>query len=193
VQGARRKVGAALNARARSTLTDPTFWSVWIVALFVIALDRVTKAWAVAELAHVHTRPWIDDWVRLTYVRNTGVAFGLGAGRGLPFAAVTLIALGLVIMLALQSRSRTWARSLALGLILGGAAGNLIDRLRWGSVLDFIDFGYRTNWWPVFNAADSAITVGVIAFAATLVFGKQDPHESHAPAHDLRGGDAPAP
>ncbi len=163
----------------------------WVVGLFVFALDRVTKAWAVAELAHVHTRPLIDDWVRLTYVRNTGVAFGLGAGKGIPFAAVSVVALLLVLFLALQEKSRTWPRSLALGLILGGAAGNLVDRVRWGSVIDFIDLGYRENWWPVFNAADSAITIGVILFAATLVFGKSDSHEPKPHPHDLRGGDAP--
>jgi signal peptidase II len=191
VQGAGREGGATLSDSARSKRFDPTFWSVWAVGLVVFAIDRVTKAWAVAELAHVHTRPLIDDWVRLTYVRNTGIAFGLGAGRGLPFAAVSIIALALVVVLALQVRNRTWTRSIALGLILGGAAGNLIDRLRWGSVIDFIDFGYRQNWWPVFNAADSAITIGVVLFAATLLFGRSDAHEPKPHAHDLRGGDSP--
>jgi signal peptidase II len=145
---------------------------VWITAALVFALDRWSKAWAVAELATVHTKPLLGEWVRLTYVRNTGVAFGLGAGQGLPFAAITFAALVLVVLLALQERNRTWARSVALGLVVGGAAGNLLDRLRWGSVVDFIDFGHRRNMFPVFNAADSAITVGVAIFALTLVFGR---------------------
>lgn len=153
----------------------------WIAAALVFALDRLTKAWAVAELATVHTRPLLGEWVRLTYVRNTGVAFGLGAGHGLPFAAITFGALVLVVVLAMQERNRTWLRSIALGLVVGGAAGNLLDRLRWGSVVDFIDFGHRRNMFPVFNAADSAITVGVILFAITLVFGRDAqpgaPHE----------------
>jgi signal peptidase II len=74
-------------------------------------------------------------------------------------------------------------RVVALGLAFGGAAGNLLDRARWGSVIDFIDFGFRRNWWPVFNAADSAITVGVILFAMTLL----------AESGGSRGHDAPAP
>jgi signal peptidase II len=165
---------------------------VWIAAVLVFALDRWTKAWAVGELATVHTRPLLGEWVRLTYVRNTGVAFGLGAGQGLPFAAITAIALVLVLVLALSARNRTWLRSTALGLVVGGAAGNLLDRVRWGSVVDFIDFGYRRNMFPVFNAADSAITVGVILFAGALVFGRDAPaealHEPHAPAPGDGGG-----
>ena len=150
----------------------------WIAAAVVFAIDRVTKAWAVQELALVHTRPLLGEWVRLTYVRNTGVAFGLGAGQGLPFAAITFAALLLVVLVAAQPRNRTWARSLALGLVVGGAAGNLLDRVRWGSVVDFIDFGYRRNVFPVFNAADSAITIGVALFALTLLFGRDAPTEA---------------
>lgn len=157
----------------RTRFREPTFWAVWATAALVFMLDRFTKAWAVDTLALIHSRPLLDDWLRLTYVRNTGVAFGLGAGMGLPFAAITVIALGLVLVLALSERSRTWPRSLALGLIVGGACGNLLDRVRWGSVIDFIDFGYRQNWWPVFNAADSAITVGVIVYAGTLLFARE--------------------
>lgn len=157
----------------------------WIAAGLVFALDRFSKAWAVAELATVHTKPLLGEWLRLTYVRNTGVAFGLGAGQGLPLAAITFAALVLVVVLALQERNRTWLRSTALGLVIGGAAGNLLDRVRWGSVVDFIDFGLRRNMFPVFNAADSAITVGVTLFALTLVFGRDAqegaPHELESP------------
>lgn len=170
--------------------------AVWIAAGLVFALDRVTKAWAVHELALVHTKPLLGEWVRLTYVRNTGVAFGLGAGQGLPFAAITFAALLLVVLVAAQPRNRTWARSLSLGLVVGGAAGNLLDRVRWGSVVDFIDFGYRRNVFPVFNAADSAITVGVALFALTLLFGRdapiEAPHEPHVPAPGDEGGAGPA-
>ena len=177
---------------------DPTFWSVWFVGLLVFVLYRWTKAWASQALAAVHTRPLLDDWLRLSYVRNSGVAFGLGAGRGLPFAAITVLALGLVLVLAFQDRSRTWARSLALGLIVGGALGNLIDRVRWGSVIDFLDFGYRTNWWPVFNAADAAITVGVVAFAWTLLIAREparpalEDRDAPTPLSGRAGGPGPA-
>jgi signal peptidase II len=165
----------------------PTFLAVWVVGAIVFALDRLTKAWAVAALAEVHSRPLLDDWLRLTYVRNSGVAFGLGAGQGLPFAAITLVALALVVALAMQARSRTWPRSLALGLIIGGATGNLVDRVRWGSVIDFVDFGYRRNWWPVFNLADSAITVGVLVFALTLLFTREPASTRGAPGPEPDG------
>jgi signal peptidase II len=166
----------------------PTFWALWPLAVVVFAVDRWTKEWALRALAPIGSRPLFDDWFRLTYVRNTGVAFGLGAGHGLPFAAITLVALALVIVLALSPRSRTWPRSLALGLIVGGAAGNLLDRLRWGSVIDFLDFGVRENWFPVFNAADSAITIGVIVFALTLLAERTTTHDGQAHVSDRGDG-----
>lgn len=168
----------------RPAWRHPTFFVVWLAALAVFALDRWTKAWAVTELALVHSKPLFGDWMRLTYVRNTGVAFGLGAGQGLPFAAITAAALLLVVVLALQARNRTWLRSIALGCVIGGAAGNLLDRVRWGSVVDFLDFGFGRNMFPVFNAADSAITVGVALFAWTLLFG----HDAHEAPHELDPG-----
>ena len=165
----------------------PTFLAVVLVAAAAFGIDRWTKHWAVTELALVHSKPLFGDWMRLTYVRNTGVAFGLGAGQGIPFAALTAVALGLVVLLALQARNRTWTRSIGLGLVIGGAAGNLVDRARWGSVVDFLDFGFGRNMFPVFNAADSAITVGVILFAWTLLFA-HDP-----PAADTTSADSEAP
>ena len=191
LQGARGEGGAPLSELepVRRPRFGATFWAVWPLALGVFALDRWTKAWAVRDLAPIGSRPLFDDWFRLTYVRNTGVAFGLGAGRGLPFAAITLVALGLVVALALSPRSRTWPRSIALGLIVGGAAGNLLDRVRWGSVIDFLDFGLRENWFPVFNAADSAITVGVILFALTLLAERDPTHARHAHAPDPTDGE----
>ncbi len=191
LQGAGREGGPPLSDRAPNAPRarfGPTFWAVWPLAAAIFALDRWTKAWAVHDLAPIGSRPLFDDWFRLTYVRNTGVAFGLGAGHGLPFAAITLVALALVVALALSPRSRTWPRSIALGLIVGGAAGNLLDRMRWGSVIDFLDFGVRANWFPVFNAADSAITVGVILFAFTLLTERTEAHDRDAHAPDRGDG-----
>lgn len=173
---------------ARSRFADPTFWTVWGLAVVVFAIDRVTKGWAEQVLAPVGTLPLAGEWLRFTYVRNTGVAFGLGAGQSLPLVAITLVALALVAAIAFSPRSRTWRRSIALGLIVGGASGNLLDRARLGSVIDFVDFGYRQNWWPVFNAADSAITVGVILFALTLLGESGSSDERDAPSPDRAGG-----
>lgn len=173
---------------ARSRFADPTFWTVWALAGVVFVIDRVTKAWAEQVLAPAGTLPLAGEWLRFTYVRNTGVAFGLGAGQALPLVAITLVALAMVAALAFSPRSRTWPRSIALGLIVGGASGNLLDRARWGSVIDFVDFGYRQNWWPVFNAADSAITVGVILFALTLLGESGGSDERDAPSPDRANG-----
>ena len=146
---------------ARPLVVQPTFWIVWLLAALVFALDRVTKGWAESALAPVGTMPLFGEWLRFTYVRNTGVAFGLGAGKALPLVAITIVALGMVAALAFSPRSRTWPRGIAIGLIIGGAAGNLLDRARWGSVIDFIDF----QWWPVFNVADMGVVSGAILLA----------------------------
>jgi len=180
-------VTLARETPARPLVVQPTFWIVWLLALLVFAVDRVTKGWAESVLAPVGTMPLAGEWLRFTYVRNTGVAFGLGAGKALPLVAITVIALGMVAALAFSPRSRTWPRGIALGLIIGGAAGNLLDRARWGSVIDFIDFGFRRNWWPVFNAADSAISIGVILFALTLLRDGGGSHGHDAPAPDPAG------
>ena len=181
-------VPATVTPAARPLAAAPTFWIVWLLAALVFALDRVTKAWAETTLAPVGTMPLLGDWLRFTYVRNTGVAFGIGAGKALPLVAITVIALGMVGALAFSPRSRTWPRGIALGLIIGGAAGNLLDRARWGSVIDFIDFGFRRNMWPVFNAADSAITIGVVLFALTLLGGGSHGHDAPAPDPAGRAG-----
>jgi signal peptidase II len=175
---------------ARPLVVQPTFWIVWLLAALVFALDRVTKGWAESALAPVGTMPLFGEWLRFTYVRNTGVAFGLGAGKALPLVAITIVALGMVAALAFSPKSRTWPRGIALGLIIGGAAGNLLDRARWGSVIDFIDFGYQRNWWPVFNAADSAISIGVILFALTLLGESKASHEPDASNPSGRAGGA---
>ncbi len=148
--------------------------SALLIAAGVVALDQATKAWALAALDEGPIR-LIDDFLRLALARNSGAAFGLlrGVGSWLALLAVIIIVtifMGLRVDLDRPS-------TIALGLILGGAIGNLIDRLFRGSgladglVVDFIDF----NFWPTFNVADSAITVGALiivweglrSFAAT--------------------------
>ena len=102
----------------------------------------------------------------LTLVENTGVAFGLFRGQGLAVTLATLAVLGGLGASALRSRPQPgrWMH-LGLGLILGGAAGNLIDRARLGAVVDFLDF----RVWPVFNVADSCITAGAVLVALQLL------------------------
>ena len=146
----------------------------------------MTKAWAESVLAPVGTLPLAGEWLRFTYVRNTGVRSGSAQARHCPGRDHRDRARH-GRALAFSPRSRTWPRGIAPGLIIGGAAGNLLDRARWGSVIDFIDFGFRRNWWPVFNLADSAITIGVILFALTLLGDGGGAHGHDTPAPDPSG------
>lgn len=144
---------------------------VGLVAGLILLLDQLTKAWIVVTLAP-RLPPRIDvmgSWLGLEYTENRGVAFGLLSGLG-PFVVVAPL-LVVVIMAALYLRSAappTW-QSIGVGLLAGGALGNLADRMRLGYVVDFVSVGR----WPNFNVADSAVTVGAVILVAgwTLVDG----------------------
>lgn len=142
------------------------------VAIAVLGVDQLTKAWAVTRLPRgsIHVI-WT---LHLALAHNTGAAFSLLSGKGWG-PAIALVALIVVAGLALGSTMlRTPLAAAAVGLVMGGALGNLADRafrshhgLLQGAVVDFIDF----RWWPVFNLADAAITVGVILIAGVTAFG----------------------
>jgi signal peptidase II len=144
------------------------------VAAAVLVLDQVTKA-AVASAMRLHeTIPLIDGFFSLTYVRNTGAAFGLFAGRmhdlRVPFflavSAFAIVLLGWFLRGVPAERRLVVA---ACGAIIGGAAGNMIDRLAFGEVIDFLDVFVGTYHWPAFNVADAAITSGVAVLCLDAV------------------------
>jgi signal peptidase II len=131
-----------------------------VVAAAIIAADQASKAWVVATLGpETMTRfiPVVGDTVRIAYSHNTGVAFSLFQGMPtlLTFTSLAIVA-GAIYFYATQMPNRQPLIQIILGLILGGAFGNLIDRVRLGYVVDFIQVG----WFPIFNVADSAISVG---------------------------------
>jgi signal peptidase II len=139
------------------------------LAALVVVLDQIMKRLAEERLERTGIRsvpvPLVGDYLRLTYVENRGAAFGLLQDQTAFFVFVGLVVVG-VIAASYRYLPRSGFRlHLALGLQLGGAIGNLIDRIRQGYVVDFVDFGYRSNWWPVFNVADSAIVIGVLLLA----------------------------
>ncbi len=138
-----------------------------LVAGGVYALDRWTKHWAVTSLPYNQPIEVIGEFFRLTYTRNSGVAFGLGAGSGFPFYVFSMLAAAVILWMFLTGRADGTRRQVALALVFGGALGNLVDRLRTGTVVDFLEVGVRQWYWPVFNVADSAVTVGVVLFALT--------------------------
>jgi signal peptidase II len=149
------------------------------LATAVFVADQLTKAWALARLDPARALVVIPDVFHLVLVMNPGVAFGILAGvppgwRWLVtlFSLLALVLLGSVAVRILP-RGRVLAR-VAVGLVFGGAAGNLLDRWRFGAVVDFIDVFWRSYHWPAFNVADSAITVGVCLLAVELVLGRDD-------------------
>lgn len=154
------------------------------VAGAVLALDLWTKQWATRTLQYQQPVEVIGEAVRFTYTRNSGVAFGLGAGLPFPYWVFSVAAILVILWLIARGRVPQPTRQFALALILGGAVGNLIDRITTGEVVDFIEVGYGRWHWPVFNVADSAVTVGVILFALTWPRG----HEAAK-----AGPEAPAP
>lgn len=131
---------------------------VFLTASLVVALDQITK-----HLIIVYVKPTdgieIFPFLHIVSVRNIGAAFGILKNIGSSFfIGISIFALILVIWLLIRTKEGHFG----LSLILGGAIGNLIDRLRYGWVVDFIDFSIGKFHWPAFNVADSALTIGVI-------------------------------
>jgi signal peptidase II len=152
-----------------------------LVAAGVLALDQATKAWVTQNMVSHESRELIEGVLRLRYTENTGAAFGLFQGWTGALSIVAVAIIGVIVLSASKMGSGSRALLLALGLVLGGALGNLVDRLRLGYVVDFIemsaarlDIGGTTYTFPVFNVADSSITVGVILIMATLIFAPHD-------------------
>jgi signal peptidase II len=155
----------------------------------VVISDQVTKSIATARLLLSDPVPVFGDVVRLTLVHNTGAAFGLFPGSRLPFIAVSIVAIAVVLYLYTRDAYRGIPQRVLLGCILGGAIGNLVDRVRLGWVGDFIDVGVGATRWPVFNVADSAVTVGVILLAWYLAReGRAAPDAEDAPRAGLASG-----
>jgi len=147
----------------------------WLIIAAIVVLDQVTKQWVVRSLAPGETVTVIPGLLDLTHVHNTGAAFGLL--NAVDFPAKTLViaavALGAFLVMAAYAAAlpaRQRLARLGLALVLGGAAGNLVDRLRQGFVVDYVDFYWRGWHFWAFNVADAAITVGVIVVILDLLW-----------------------
>jgi len=146
-------------------------WKTNLVAILtlvviIVVLDQVTKFWITSSLQLGQSVPVLADFFHLTLVRNTGMAFGLLSRSNIPFKAALITFLSTAAMAAVTYyafRSAQHERLTRFGLIfiLGGALGNIIDRVRLGYVVDFVDIFYRDMHWPAFNVADSCICIGV--------------------------------
>lgn len=149
-----------------------------LIALAVLISDQLTKYWAATVLikGSVPVAPFLS----FTLVHNTGAAFGFmsdaGGWQNIFFMAVAALASVLIVVMLWRLQDR-WV-GYALALILGGAVGNLVDRVLHGFVVDFIDVYYGTWHWPAFNIADSAITIGAIVLLIDAF--RPKPHQRHA-------------
>ena len=137
----------------------------WIsLSVIVLVLDQVSKIWITTSM-FLYESINVIPFFQLTYVQNEGAAFSFlndaGGWQRWFFVSLSLIASVFIIIWLSKLPKSEKLQSLGLAMVLGGAIGNLIDRLRFGYVIDFLDVYYQTWHWPVFNVADSAITVGV--------------------------------
>jgi signal peptidase II len=147
-----------------------------IVAL-VVVLDQATKHLVLRTMPLLKSIVVIPGFFSITHVHNPGGAFGFLAQNGSPwrhwmFLAAAVIALSMILSFPHQTPRTHPFLGLGLALIFGGAIGNLIDRLRFGEVIDFLDFYVAHLHWPTFNVADSAVTVGVSIFVLHILFKK---------------------
>ena len=153
------------------------YWILFTVFPALVAIDQWTKQLIHAKFRLHESIPVIDGFFSITYVRNTGAAFSMLADAGgwqrIFFVAVAVVASAWVLWL-LRRHPEQKLFCLALGLILGGAVGNLIDRALFGSVVDFVQVHYAGWYFPAFNVADSAITVG----AGLLIWDALRPQQS---------------
>jgi signal peptidase II len=142
------------------------YWVLLIILVWIISVDQWTKYSVQKGLPLHHAVPVIKGFFNLTHVRNPGGAFGIFGGEkggvgSLLFVIVSLNAIGIILFFFFKTREDEGILSLAFSLVLSGAIGNLIDRFRYGEVIDFLDFQISSFHWPAFNIADSAITVGI--------------------------------
>jgi signal peptidase II len=166
--GSRRPSAFAQRARR-----DAPFF---LVAATVFALDQLTKAIIRDWLAVGESWPDEDWLVKLTHVTNSGAAFGILQGQGLFLTVTAVIAIGAIVFYYAYPPLEHGLMRIAMGLLLGGAFGNLLDRLRFGEVTDFVDFPR----YPEFNVADSSIVIGLVIIVGFFVLSERALRESKA-------------
>lgn len=138
-----------------------------ITVILITIADQVTKHWVRLDFHYGESRPIIEGFFNFTYVRNTGAAWGMLGGYTHILTAISIVMLILMILFRRSFLNDTWPHRLALGLMVGGIVGNLMDRMRQGWVTDFLDFYIGTWHWPCFNIADAAICTGVGIYLLT--------------------------
>lgn len=142
-------------------------------ALVVLACDQISKLWISNTLGGagaIHSVEVAGNWLRFSYTTNTGAAFGMFPAATLVFSAIAIVAAPVLLLARAYVADRAWWITVVFGMLVGGTLGNLVDRLRMGHVVDFIDVGVGSLRWPSFNVADSSFVVGIVLLAVYLSF-----------------------
>lgn len=159
--------------------------SVWVA-------DQLSKAWIDANFSRsAAPTEIVGDLVRISVTHNTGGIFGLFGGSALLLALASLLVIGLIVIYQARQGLRShWLLTVALGLLLGGALGNLTDRLHWGYVLDFVDMGIGDLRWYTFNVADAAISTSLVLLIGITLLGERlaGPADNHSGPGDNPAG-----
>ncbi len=143
-------------------------WIAFALIVSAIAIsDQFLKNWVVANFRLNEPSPIVGDWLRVDFIHNAGGLFGLLQGSAQILALVTVAVAALLVALEVEWGWRSWLVTLALALLLGGAVGNFVDRIRFGYVVDFADIGVGTLRFYVFNVADAAVTIAILLLIAT--------------------------
>lgn len=149
--------------------------------ILITLIDQLVKSVVAERLVQIGTVPLIENVFHLTYCENTGAGFGVFADRTWLLSIVTFLIVLAAIVYVVVKKPKSSLLNIALTFMVGGAIGNLIDRLRLGYVIDFLDFCYIN--FPVFNIADCFVTIGAVVFAVYVLFfsdKKEQPDEEHS-------------
>jgi signal peptidase II len=148
-----------------------------LTVLVIIVLDQITKVYIDTHMTLHESIPVINGFFNITYVRNPGAAFGFLSDaspflRAFFLIGVSIFAAGLIVYYVVKMKTEDILLTYGMSLIMGGAVGNLIDRIRLGEVIDFLDVYISTYHWPAFNVADSAVSVGAVILFYKLIKGQ---------------------
>jgi signal peptidase II len=150
--------------------TRRPYWVTFLgLAAAVAVVDQLTKAWLTSFLGPGQSVSVVGDWIRLVHSQNNGGLFGLLHGQAVLFGLVSIVVVALLVLYHARAVPSRYL-SITLGLLLGGAVGNLIDRLRIGYVVDFVDAGVGSLRWYTFNVADTGISFAILLLLAVSLW-----------------------
>jgi signal peptidase II len=163
-------VGTAAGDPAASRRRAAAWVAFVLIAFGIVVSDQLLKAWIVGNYAANTPSPVLGDWLQIDFIHNAGGLFGVFQNSAPVFALVSLAVVAFIVGFEYRSGWTNWLVTLAMALLLGGAIGNFLDRIRLGYVVDFADLGIGTWRWYIFNVADSAITISIVGLLLLSVF-----------------------